>query len=200
MSKCARTQAVCTIVSMTNTPRLRAVHAKAAILLLLLASSALSQSLSHIPAAHGVTLTGMSVTLPQSLQGEPAVLILGFSHASQAQVANWGNHLAQVNGDSKEVTFYEIPMLGGAPKMLRGMIIKSMGKSVPEAQKPHFLPLTEDDKPWRTAANYDKPDIAYILLVDGKGAIRWRTEGDESDTTYSELMRHLAEVSRQGVR
>lgn len=182
---------------MRKSPRLRALHTNMAIPLLLIASSAVSQSLSRIPAARGVTLTGLAVTLPESLQGKPAVLVVGFSHASQLQVGDWGKRLAQPDAN---VAFYEMPMLGGAPSLIRGMIIKSMGKSVPEAQKAHFLPITQDDKPWKSAAHYNKPDDAYVLLVDGNGIILWQTEGDESDTTYTQLQHHLAEVSRQEAR
>ena len=84
-----------------------------------------------------------------------------------------------------------VPMLGGAPKMIRGMIIKSMGKAVPAAEKPHFMPLTEDEKPWRAVAHYDKSDDAYLLLVDDEGAVLWQTQGEASDAAYANLKKKL---------
>jgi hypothetical protein len=140
-----------------------------------------------IPQAHGTTLAGTAVALPDATKDKVGVLVIGFSHASQVQVAAWGRRLATDYGSSGGVAYFAIPMLAGAPKMLRGMIVKSMGKSVPEAEKPHFLPLTEDDKPWRAIAHYSKPDDAYVLGVDQAGDVEWQTEGDASDAAYSAL-------------
>ena len=122
------------------------------------------------PCAHGTTLTGTAVALPDALKGKVGVLVVGFSHASQGQVASWGRLLEADYGKSR--TMWRISSCrcsAGAPKMLRGMIVKSMAKSVPEAEKPHFLPLMEDEPAWRAVAHYDKPDDAYVLLVDGDG-------------------------------
>ena len=45
---------------------------------------------AQIPVAHGTSLAGTAVVLPDALKGKVGVLVLGFSHASQEQVANWG--------------------------------------------------------------------------------------------------------------
>jgi hypothetical protein len=152
---------------------------------------------AHIPVAHGTTLAGTAVVLPDALKGKPAVLVLGFSHASQGQVESWGKRLGTDFGHSADVNYYEMPMLGDAPKLLRRMIIGSMGSSVPETGRSHFLPLTEDDKPWRTVAHYGKPDDAYVLVVDGTGAVRWQTQGDATDTAYGAVEKELAKVTPQ---
>ena len=146
---------------------------------------------AQIPAAHGTALTGTAVALPDALKGKVGVLVVGFSHASQGQVSDWGRLITADYGQNQGVEYFEIPMLGGAPKMLRGMIVKSMGKSVPAAEKSHFLPLMDDDKPWRAAAHYDKADDAYVLVVNGDGLVRWQTQGDATDAAWSSLKREL---------
>jgi len=142
---------------------------------------------ASIPKAHGTTLTGAAVALPDGLKGKTGVLVVGFSHGSQGQVAAWGRRLAAEFGQSAAVAYYEMPMIGGAPKMLRGMIVKSMGKSVPEVEQQHFLPITEDDKPWRAVAHYAKGDDAYVLLVAGNGTVLWQTEGDATDAAWADF-------------
>ena len=146
---------------------------------------------AHIPVAHGTTLDGTVVVLPDALKGKTAVLVVGFSHASQGQVTNWGRLITAAYGKTAGLTYYEIPMLGGAPKMLRGMIVKSVGKSVPAAEKPHFLPLTEDDKLWRAIAHYDKSDDAYLLLLDTDGTVRWQTQGEPTDAAFADFKKQL---------
>ena len=148
---------------------------------------------ARIPAAHGATLSGAAVALPDALKGTVGVLVLGFSHGSQEQVANWGRLLAAQYGQSPQVRYFEVPMLAGAPKMLRGMIVKSMGKGVPAMQRSHFLPI-EDDRPWRSIAHYDKADDAYVLVVEGDGVVRWQTQGDATDATWGNLKQRLDQL------
>jgi hypothetical protein len=147
-----------------------------------------------IPKAHGTTLAGTTVVLPDALNGKVGVLVLGFSHGSQGLVAAWGKRLAADFGKSAGVAYYEMPMIGGAPRMIRGMILKSMGKSVPEAEQPHFLPLMEDDKPWRAVVHYSKADDAYVLLVTGDGTVLWQTEGDATDKAWGNLKPRLEKL------
>jgi hypothetical protein len=155
---------------------------------------------ARIPAALDTTLAGTSIRLPDALHGKLAVLVLGFSRGSQAQVAAWGRRLVIDYAQSATVTYFQMPMLGGAPRLLRGMIEKSMGKDVPENERPHFLPVTEDDQPWRAVVHYNKStgDDAYVLLVDGTGVVRWQTEGDATSMAYAELKQSLDKALAAG--
>jgi hypothetical protein len=150
-----------------------------------------SQAQTTIPKSQGTTLMGTAVTLPDALQGKVGVLVVGFSHGSQEHVASWGRLLAADYSKAPEVVYFEIPILAGAPKMLRGMIAKSIGKSMPEAERSHLLPLMEGEPAWRSVAHYVKPDDAYVLLVDVTGTVRWQTEGDATDAAYLEFKKNL---------
>jgi hypothetical protein len=148
-----------------------------------------------IPKAEGTTLTGKAIVLPEAMKSKVGVLVLGFSHGSQEQVAAWGRRLAADYAQSKDVVYFEVPILAGAPKILRGMIVKKMASSVPKVERPHFLPLTENEAGWRTVAHFSKPDDAYVLVIDGNGSVLWQTEGDTTDATYRRLKEKLAAVS-----
>jgi len=119
--------------------------------------------------------------------------VIGFSHASQNQVASWGKRLAADYGQSAELQFFEIAMLQDAPRILRGMIIKKMGSSVPQNERSHFLRVTRDQAAWRQAVRYSKPDDAYVVLTAGDGQVLWHTEGEASDASYRALQDAIAE-------
>ncbi len=176
----------------------RWVATVAAALLLLAGVGRAQDKAAKIPVAHGTSLAGTAVVLPDALKGKVGVLVLGFSHGSQEQVANWGRLITADYGQAQGLMYFEVPMLGGAPRMIRGMIIKSMGSSVPAAERPHFIPLTEDDKPWRAVAHYDKADDAYVLLVDGDGMLLWQTQGDPTDAAYFAFKKKLDGVLAAG--
>jgi ATP10 protein len=150
-----------------------------------------------IPKSQGTTLAGTAVVLPDALKGKAGVLVVGFSHASQGQVATWTRLLEADYGKSNDVAYFALPMLAGAPKMLRGMIKKSMASSVPFAERPHFLPVTEGEPAWRATAHYDKPDDAYVLLVDNTGTVHWQTEGEATDMAYAEMKKNLRVMTAQ---
>jgi hypothetical protein len=149
---------------------------------------------THVPAAHGTTLTGTMVALPEALKGKVGVLVVGFSHSSQEEISSWGRLLEANYGTSNDVVYFELPMIGGMPKMLRGMIVKKMGSSVPGTEKQHYIPLVEGEPAWRAAAHYGKPDDAYVMLVDDEGLILWQTEGEATDVAWGKFKRRLAKV------
>jgi hypothetical protein len=149
---------------------------------------------THIPASHGTTLTGTTMSLPEALKGKVGVLVVGFSHASQGEVSSWGRLLQADYGKSDDVVYFELPMLAAAPKILRGMIVKKMGSAMPFAEKEHFVPLMEGEPAWRGVARYDKPDDAYVMLVDDQGLVLWQTEGEATDAAWGELKKRLAKV------
>jgi len=57
-----------------------------------------------------------------------------------------------------------------------------------------FIPVLEDESGWRTAAHYDKPDDAYILLVDRKGTVLWQTDGEPTNAAYARFKAELTQV------
>jgi hypothetical protein len=53
-------------------------------------SAAWLRAQPSIPSIDGETLPGKKVSLPAASAGQPVLLIIGFTHASQAQTKAWG--------------------------------------------------------------------------------------------------------------
>ena len=165
--------------------------------MLLISSAVRAQKAPVAPAAAripGVTvesLAGDPITLPDALRGKVGVLVIGFSRGSQQAVTDWAKKLAADYRESSTVVYYEMPMLASIPRWVRGLVVRQMRSSVPEHAWPRLVPLTEDEKTWRSVAHYAAEDDAYILLVDGQGIVRWQTAGSPTDTLYKELQRQL---------
>ena len=151
----------------------------------------MAQDAARIPATHGTTLAGAQVTLPDALKAKVNIIVIGFSHASQEQIANWGRLIAADYGKSTDVHYFELAMLAAAPRMLRNMIIRRMTSSVPFEERSHYIPVLEGEPAWRAIAHYDKPDDAYVLLVDKEGLVLWQTEGDATDLAYRNFRQEL---------
>lgn len=154
------------------------------------------QEAEQVPATHGTTLAGTEVVFPDALKSKVNIVVVGFSHASQEQVANWGRLIAADYGKSAEVSYFELAMLTNMPKMMRGVMIKRLGSNVPFDERSHYIPVLEGEQAWRATAHYDKADDAYVLLVDNKGLVLWQTQGDPTDAAYSNFKQELGKKLR----
>jgi hypothetical protein len=167
-------------------------------LALLVMSSAASWGQSaRIPQTHGTSLAGTSITLPDDLRGKVGVLVLGFSKSSGDVCKGWGRRLMESYRDSPEVTYYQMPVLESVPKLIRGMVVKSMKSGVPAAEQTHFLPVFSDEASWRKIAHYGNTDDAYILVVDGDGKVLWETSGKVTDTGFAALKKEIGTARSQ---
>jgi hypothetical protein len=146
----------------------------------------LSAASSTIPSTSGIALDGHTVTLPAP---SPAtILILGFSHASADTTTAWEKPIRSSLA-APAIDFYDIPFLQDAPALVRPLILRSIRKQVPDALKPHFLPLTSNQSAWKQIANFSPatPDAAYVLLIDRNGNIRWQTHEPFTPARLQEL-------------
>ncbi len=151
----------------------------------------------RVPAVHGVTLSGERVELPEAIAGKVGVLVVGFSQASREQAGAWGGRLAGDYRTSTAVTYYEMPVLAGVPRLLRGWVLRKIAAEVPDRAKNKFLPIYDHEGEWKSAAGYGKVEDAYVLLVDSSGLVRWRCEGEASDASYGELQRRVTDLERR---
>jgi hypothetical protein len=142
---------------------------------------------ARIPTTHGTTFADTHITLPDDLRGKAGVLVLGFSKKSGDVCKGWGQRLEESYQNSREVMFYQMPVLESVPKLIRSMVLKSMKSSVPEAEQPHFMPTFSDEIAWQKVAQYANADDAYVLVVDGEGKVRWQTSGKVTDAGFAVL-------------
>ncbi len=145
----------------------------------------------RVPELHGKVLSGEKIDLPGGLEGGAGVLVVGFSQASREAVTGWAKRLSGDYRDSTTVRYYEMAMLSGVPRLLRGWVLKKIAAEVPDRAKARFAPIYDHEGEWKTAAGYGKADDAYVLIVDGKGMVRWKYEGAAGDAQYGELKRQV---------
>lgn len=156
--------------------------------------AACCQEASRIPATHGTTLAGTQVTLPDGLKAKLSIVVVGFSHQSEEQISNWGRLISADYGKSADICYFELAMLGGVPKLVRGMIVKRLASSVPFDERDHYVPVPEGEPAWRSVAHYNKPEDAYVLLLDRNGTVLWQTEGEPTNAAYGAFKAQVAKT------
>ena len=102
---------------------------------MILMASAMVQVLSPgepMPVLKGEFLTGRPAVLPDAASGRVALLALGFTYDSRFAVEAWVGRFRKDFGDKPEVTFYEVPMIGGMARLGKWFIDSGMRKGTPK--------------------------------------------------------------------
>jgi hypothetical protein len=132
-------------------------------------------------AIEGETLSGKKVSLPAAAGGQSSLLIIGFTHGSQAQIKAWSQ---RVRG---HFPAWSIAVVEDVPSLLRGMVTHSIKSGTPKEQYDRFLLVHHGEKQLKQAAGFDKPDDAYLLVIDKNGAIAWRFHGPVTDAAIEQV-------------
>jgi hypothetical protein len=138
-----------------------------------------------LPALPVETLAGESLVVPKDTGA--AVLVVGFTKASREQTKEWADRL-----DNRLPT-YRVLVIENIPRFFRGMVVNEIRKGVPNAIQPRFLIVSDGEKTWKEIAGYRDADDAYILLVNAKGELVWRTAGAFTEAALQQLLRSAQE-------
>jgi len=136
-----------------------------------------------IPEITAESLSGQKVSLPAAAQGQPALLIVGFTHASQTQTQTraWSQRARNL------CPVWSIAVLEDVPRLVRGMAVHGIKSGTPKEEHGRFLLVYHGEKELKAAAGFEQPDDAYLLAIDGAGAIRWRYHGPPTDAAAEQL-------------
>jgi hypothetical protein len=134
-----------------------------------------------LPKIEGETLSGKKIALPAAAAGQQALLIIGFTHGSQTQTKAWSHRAGN------QFPTWSVVELEDVPRLIRGMVSHSIKGSVPKEMYDRFVLVYHGEKELKQAAGFATPDDAYLLVIDGSGAVRWRFHGAVSDTAMEQL-------------
>ena len=101
-----------------------------------------------IPATTATALDGHTLNLPSVAPA--TILIVGFTRSSSDATTAWEKPIRSTLA-SPAIDYYDIAFLQDAPAFIRPAILHSIRKQVPDALKPHFLPLTTNEAAWKQA-------------------------------------------------
>ena len=153
---------------------------------LLALCAAVLHAQEKLPPLQGETLSGKNVTLPAAAGGRPALLIIGFTHASRTGTKAW-----DVRVDNHFPT-WSIAVLQDVPRLVRGMVVHGIKGGTPKEDYGRFVLIYHGEKQLKQAAGFDRPDDAYLLVIDPGGAIRWRYHGPVTDAAWADLQKQFA--------
>jgi hypothetical protein len=170
------------------------------ILPMILMASALISTLQpgeSLPPLNGEFLTGRQAQLPDTASGRIALLALGFTYDSRFPVEAWVGRFRKDFGGNPQVTFFEIPMIGGMARLGKWFIDSGMRKGTPRSDQENVITVYGGTDSWKQRMGYQSPDAAYLVLLDKHGAVRWRHSGAFDEKAYRDLYAQASALLRE---
>jgi len=160
----------------------------------MLLSGAIALSAEMLPETEGENLLGQKIKIADSLKGKVGVLVIGYSKASGDITSAWEKRLSADFASSSVVTVYQVPILEGAPRFIRGMIVSGMKKGVPAPKQASFVVVVSDEDQWKRICGFQKGDDAYVVIVDRTGEVRQHSAIDAKLSSYSSVQEQIEKL------
>ena len=144
-----------------------------------------------MPLTQGQSLSGHEVLLPTSLKGHAAVIVIGFSHASQKSMERWDKEIGAQVKANPGVPLYNIAVLQDAPKIVRAVIKGGIRAVVPAAGQDLFLTVVQGEDQLKSAVDFSSGDDAYVVVLDAEGNIAFHTHGDPSESAKRQIIEQI---------
>jgi hypothetical protein len=144
-----------------------------------------------MPQLKGEFLTSREAVLPDAASGRVALVTMGFTYNSRFQVEAWIGRFRKDYGANPGVTFFEVPMIGGMARLGKWFIDSGMRSGTAKADQENVITVYGGTDTWKARVGLKNADDACLLLLDGKGIIRWTHNGPFDEAAYKELTAQL---------
>ncbi len=142
----------------------------------------------RMPPLKGDLLSKKPGVLPDLAAGQTTLVILGFSYDSRFQVEAWAEKFRARYGAARDVTLYEVPMMGSGARLGRWFIDSGMRKNTPRELHGRVMTVYGGNDDWKARVGFSAPDDAYLVLIDRQGIVRWLGHGAVSEERLRELV------------
>ena len=143
----------------------------------------------RMPKLKGQILTGRDAALPQASAGKVTLVAMGFTYKSRVPVEAWADWYRKTIGSRADVTFFEVPMIGGMATLGRWFINRGMRSGTPVDLHDRVITVYGGTGEWKRRLSYspEHEDDAYLIVVDGEGVVRWLHHGGFDQAQADEL-------------
>lgn len=140
-----------------------------------------------MPKIEGEDLSGHKAILPDAAKGKVTLVAMGFSYESRRSVAAWTNRFRHDFGQHPDATFFEVPVISGMARLAKLFIDSGMRRGTPKEDHDKVITVYGGAADWKDRLGVADTDLAYLLLLDRDGKVRWRHAGPFEESVWPEL-------------
>lgn len=154
---------------------------------------------NHFPFLTGIDLNGKEYNLPNDFAGKLNIIALGFERNHQNQINTWIPSIDQLIKNSNpqiELKFYEVPLIYELGALKRSWVNNGMRLGIRDekSRQQTITVYTNRDKFFEIMKM--SKDTIYILLIDKKGKIILREEGEMTKNKIDNLVKTISNFSQ----
>jgi hypothetical protein len=154
----------------------------------------------RLPVLKGQFLSGGDAELPRAASGKVAFVAMGFTYKSRFPVEAWGSWYRATIGSRTDLTFFEVPMIGGLATLGRWFIDRGMRSGTPVEFHDRVIAVYKGTGDWkeRLAYSSEREDDAYLVVLDRDGVVRWLHHGGFDQSRADDLQALLMSLAEAG--
>ncbi len=152
------------------------------------------------PELKGRFLAGRDAALPQAASGKVTLVAMGFTYQSRFPVEAWADWYRKTVGSRTDVTFFEVPMIGGLATLGRWFIDRGMRSGTPVDLHDRVITVYGGTGDWKKRLSYspEHKDDAYLIVLDTQGVVRWLHHGGFDQSRADDLHALLTSLADRG--
>jgi hypothetical protein len=151
-----------------------------------------------MPKIEGENLSGHKAVLPDAAKGKVTLVAMGFSYESRRSVGAWTKRFRGDFGQNPDIAFFEVPVISGMARLAKLFIESGMRRGTAKEDRDKVITVYGGSSDWKERLAVDDTDLAYLLLLDREGRVRWRHAGAFDEKMWPELKEATAAVLLAG--
>lgn len=144
----------------------------------------------YFPTITAENLNREQVTLPDDLAGNPALILVAYKQRQQTNVNTWLDRMDEIQAAIPGVQIIETPTISsGKWGWMAGFIDGGMRSGIPDPEaRARTITLYTDVSLFNQALMIEDTDTIYAVLLDEKGEVVGRVEGDFTRDRLEQLV------------
>lgn len=148
------------------------------------------------PEVSGSNLEFRDFNLPYDLDGQYNIVIIPFWRSHQVLVDKWISFLSILIKKFPDLEYYEIPTLSTGYKIMRFMIDCGMRAGILDKRKrERTITLYINKRKFRNELGIPTEKTISLFLINRKGDILWRSQGEFRNNKAEELEKVLFKLN-----
>jgi hypothetical protein len=150
-----------------------------------------------LPPLQGEFLTGRDATLPSASAGKVTLILVGFTYQSRFPVEAWAGWFRTNFGTRADITFFEVPMVGGMARLGRWFIDSGMRRGTPRELHENVITVYSKTGDWKERLGHSSAieDDAFLIVLDPDGTVQWLHHGAFEEARAGELRELLQSLA-----
>ena len=146
----------------------------------------------HFPTVSGHNLERQEFEFPRDFEAELNLVIVPFKQYQQNSVNTWIPTAQEIEANSPNFIYYELPTIYEMPVLSRTFINEGMRAGIPDqTARMRTVTLYLNKEQFKSALGITSEDTIYLFIINQDGDILWQTEGEFSPEKAAELMEFI---------